>query len=165
MVLFGPLFTNYDTLRAELQDDAAAQDLRHQLAAGTAPEGCQLVDGLLLYNGRVFVPEGSSLWPQMLCDAHEAGHEGAQKALHRLQGSFYNSRAHHLVRDFVQGCVVCQRNKTEHLHLAGLLQPLPVLSHVWSDIAMDFMECFPRVGGKSVILTIVSSPRWLTSWP
>jgi hypothetical protein len=30
-----------------------------------------------------------------------------------------------------------------------------MLSSVWSDIAMDFVEGFPKVGGKSVILTIV----------
>jgi hypothetical protein len=54
-------------------------------------------------------------------------------------------------REYVKGCGVCQRNKTEHLHPAGLLQPLPVPSSVWSDIAMDFVESFPKVGGKSVI--------------
>jgi hypothetical protein len=155
MVLSGPLFTDYDTLRAELQEDAAAQDLHHQLAADTAPVGWQLANGLPLYNDRVFIPESSSLWPQLLHDAHEASHEGAQKTLHRLQASFYNSRAHLLVRDFVWGCAVCQRNKMEHLHPSGLLQPLLVLSRVWTNIAMDFVEGFPRVGGKLVILTIV----------
>jgi len=60
-----------------------------------------------------------------------------------------------LVRDYIKGCSVCQRNKTEHLHPAGLLQPLEVPSSVWADIAMDFVEGFPRMGGKSVILTVV----------
>jgi hypothetical protein len=43
----------------------------------------------------------------------------------------------------------------EHLHPAGLLQPLEVLSVLWVDIAVDFVEGFPRVGGKSVVLTVV----------
>lgn len=71
------------------------------------------------------------------------------------KSSFYNAHLSKFVRDFVLGCSVCQRNKTEHLHPGGLLQPLPVPSNVWSDIAMDFIEGFPKVGAKSVILTVV----------
>jgi hypothetical protein len=59
------------------------------------------------------------------------------------------------VHEYIKGCSVCQRNKTEHLHPAGLLQPLPVPSSVWTGIAIDFVEGFPKVGGKSVILTVV----------
>ena len=44
--------------------------------------------------------------------------------------------------------------KSEHLHPTGLL-PLPVPTTVWGDIGMDFIEALPRVGGKSVILTVV----------
>jgi hypothetical protein len=51
--------------------------------------------------------------------------------------------------------VTCQRNKTEKLQPAGLLQPLDVPSQVWVDISMDFIEGLPKVGGKSVILTVV----------
>ncbi|KAK1630185.1 hypothetical protein QYE76_004500 [Lolium multiflorum] len=36
----------------------------------------------------------------------------------------------------------------------GLLQP-DVPSQVWADISMDFIEGLPKVGGKSVILTVV----------
>jgi hypothetical protein len=51
--------------------------------------------------------------------------------------------------------VICQRNKTEHLHPAGLLQPLEVPSSVWAHVSMDFVEGLPRVNGKSVVLTVV----------
>jgi hypothetical protein len=51
--------------------------------------------------------------------------------------------------------LVCQNNKIEHLHLASLLQPIPVPSQIWSDIAMDFIKGFMKVGGNSVILTMV----------
>jgi hypothetical protein len=59
------------------------------------------------------------------------------------------------MRDFIRGCSVCQHHKTAHLHPAGLLQPLDVPTVVWQDIAMDFVEGFPKVGSNAVILTVV----------
>lgn len=81
------------------------------------------------------------------------------KALRRLHLGFghLSSTAiaylHRYVRDYIRSFLICQKNKTEHF--AGLLQPLPVPDNIWSDITMDFVEGFPRVGGKSVVLTIV----------
>jgi hypothetical protein len=73
------------------------------------------------------------------------GHdEGAQKILHRLRKDFSMPSVHGIIQDFVRACTTCQRNKTKHLHPAGLLQLFDVLSVVWSD-AMDFIESFPKV--------------------
>jgi hypothetical protein len=126
-----------------------------QLADGTASPGWTTTDGLLRFKGKVFIPEASSLCSVLLAQAHESGHEGVQKTVHRWRTSFYSPKALHRVREFVRNCAVCQRNKTQHLHLAGLLQPLPIPSMVWADISMDFIEGFPKVGGKSVVLTVV----------
>jgi hypothetical protein len=62
------------------------------------------------------------------------------------------------VRDYVRACAVCQHNKTEAFHLAGLLQPLDVPSQVWSDISLDFVEGLPKVNGRA------SSSRWSTAF-
>ena len=78
-----------------------------------------------------------------------------QKTLHRLRADFYIPGDRALVRDWVRSCQTCQRNKTETLRPVGLLQPLEVPSQVWADISMDFIEGLPKVGGKSVILTVV----------
>jgi hypothetical protein len=59
------------------------------------------------------------------------------------------------VRDFMRACTTCQRNKTDQLQSASLLQPLPVPSTVWVDIGIDFIEGLPKVNGHSVILTVV----------
>lgn len=91
----------------------------------------------------------------MSADAHAAGHEGVEKTVHRLRAEFYNPHLLKKVRKYVRGCAVCQRNKSEHLHPAGLLQPVTVLSEIWSDTTMDFIEGFTKVGGKSVILIVV----------
>jgi hypothetical protein len=60
-----------------------------------------------------------------------------------------------VVQDYVRECPTCQRHKSEHLHPAGLLLPLPIPQGVWTDVALDFVEALPRVRGKSVILTVV----------
>ena len=64
-----------------------------------------------------------------------------------------NARA--TVQDFVCSSVVCQWNKVEHLQPIRLLESLPVPLAVWQDVSMDFIEALPKVGVKSVILTVV----------
>jgi len=144
-----PSFTLYDDFRKEAESLPEIITAKELIANGKSTAAWSIVDGLVLHNGHVFVPSSSSLWPQLLDTAHGVGHEGAQKTLHRLRASFFNPHAARLVRDYIKGCAVCQRNKTEHLHPAGLLQPLEVPSSVWADIAMDFVEGFPRASGKS----------------
>ncbi|KAG8661447.1 hypothetical protein MANES_01G005504v8, partial [Manihot esculenta] len=50
---------------------------------------------------------------------------------------------------------VLPTTKTENLHPAGLLQPLQLLSQVWSDISIDFIEGLPKVNGKFVLFVVV----------
>lgn len=87
--------------------------------------------------------------------AHDDGHVGIQNSLHRLRRDFHLPQARSAFQQYIRACTVCQRKKTEQLHLAGLLQPLAVPSRVWEDISMDFIEALPKVGGKNVILAVV----------
>ena len=68
---------------------------------------------------------------------------------------FYIPGDHALVQYWVWFYSTCQRNKTETLQPASLLQPLEVPSQIWADISMDFIEGLPKVGGKSIVLTMV----------
>ncbi|KAK1649459.1 hypothetical protein QYE76_067264 [Lolium multiflorum] len=72
-----------------------------------------------------------------------------------LRADFYVPGDRAMVQDWVRSCETCQRNKTETLRPADVLQPLDVSSQVLADISMDFIEGLPKVGGKSVILTVV----------
>jgi hypothetical protein len=129
--------------------------LKDELAAGLRGAPWAIVDGLLTYDGRIFVPSASPLLQEILVAVHGDGHEGIQRTLHRLRSDFHFPDMRHVVQEFVQVCSICQRNKSEHLLPAGLLLPLPVPMDVWSDISLDFIEALPRMRGKSVILTVV----------
>lgn len=152
--LSGPSFELYDTLRRELQDDPTLRAFRDSVVAERGAPW-RVEDGLVLRGAQVFVPTSSSLAPTVIELAHSVGHEGIQKTLRRLRQHFVLDHDRRAVEEFVRVCPTCQRNKTDSLHPAGLLQPLEVPSSVWSDIAMDFVEGLPRVNGKSVILTVV----------
>jgi len=153
--LSGPSFALLEEIRNATSTTDAAQHLFQRLQEGTLEAPWRLEDGLFLHGSRIFVPDHGDLRRQVLTLAHSAGHEGVQKTLHLLRAEFYIPSDRALVQDWVRTCKTCQKNKTETLHPAGLLQPLDVPSQIWADISMDFIEGLPKVGGKAVILTVV----------
>ena len=125
-VLSAPTFRLFDDLRQELDTDATLRARCDAVAAGAHGASWTVQEGLIFHDGRVFLPATSPLLDDVLQIAHTGAHEGVQKTLRRLRTQFYVEHDWRVVGDFVRSCSTCQRNKTETLHPAGLLQPLPV---------------------------------------
>jgi hypothetical protein len=123
-------FQLFDDFRKEAASHPDVIKLKQQIEQRTTLPAWSVVDDLVLYKGRIFVPSSSELWPQILTTAHGQGHEGAQKTLQRLRASFFHPHATRRVRDFIKGCSMCQRDKSKHLHPAGLLHPLELPSSI-----------------------------------
>jgi hypothetical protein len=105
-----------------------------EINTGTAGPAWSIVDDVVLFQGRIFLPPSSDYWAPVLEQVHGMDHEGVQKTLQWLRASFFMVHDNKLVREFIKGCYVCRRHKTEHLHPVGLLLPLDVSSSVWTDI-------------------------------
>jgi hypothetical protein len=155
LTISAPRFDYIERLPQAHALDPALVAIRDELAAGTRTAPWGLVDGLVTYDGRLYIPPTSPLLLEIVAAVHGDGHEGMQRTLHRLRRDFHFPDMRRVVQDFVRACPTCQRFKTEHLQPAGLLLPLPVPTGVWTDIGLDFIEALPRVKGKSVILTVV----------
>jgi hypothetical protein len=155
MALSEITFPIFDQIRAEIATNEEAGQLISSIQAGQLSQAWTFQDGLILYNRRVHIPSTSPIWYQVLEAIHNSTHEGFEKTLHHFHLTFHTAKAKQKVHQFVSECSVCQRNKTEHLHPAGLLQPLPVPEQIWEDISMNFIEALQKVGSKSVILTVV----------
>jgi hypothetical protein len=145
----------FDDIRVELLTNPELHTLYEEVAAGTRSELWAITNGLINVAGHIYLSLSSPCVQQVLAAVHRVGHEDIEKTLHQLWHDFHLPGAHTVVRDFVRACVVCQRNKGEQLHPGDLLQPLDTPLVVWAGIAMDFIEGFPWVNDKSVILTVV----------
>jgi len=60
------------------------------------------------------------------------------------------------IRNYVLCCSTCQQAKVETRVPAGLLHPLPIPSHVWEDICMDFIKAMPPTQGYSMIMVVIN---------
>nr|GEU29434.1 putative mitochondrial protein [Tanacetum cinerariifolium] len=71
------------------------------------------------------------------------GHSGVHATFKRLGDFFYWKGTRKMVKEAVRTCDVCQRNKADLSSYHGLLQPLPILTQVWKDISIDFIDSLP----------------------
>ena len=155
LAISAPRFNYIERLRQVQDTDPALVAIRDEITAGTRAAPWSLIDGMVAYDSHLYVPSASPILSEIMTAVHEDGHEAVQRTVHRLRRDFHFPNMRRMVQDYVQACSTCQRYKSEHLHPAGLLMPLPVPKAVWTDIGLDFVEALPRVGGKSVILTVV----------
>jgi hypothetical protein len=146
-------------LQASYQHDPQTSSILEALQNGlSAPPGYSLQQGLLLYKGRLWIVKGSSFQFQLLDYIHanpSFGHSGFHKTVHRAKRDFYWKGMRKDIKKLVRECDICQVNKPETIHPAGLLQPLPIPSRPWADISMDFIEGLPPSHGSTVILVVV----------
>nr|GEV90182.1 hypothetical protein [Tanacetum cinerariifolium] len=83
------------------------------------------------------------------------GHSRVHVTAKKLADVFFWKGLNKMVKFFVKECNVCQRYKPDLSAYPGLIQPLPIPTHVWSEISIDFIESLPKSQRKSIILVVV----------
>ncbi|KAB2607777.1 S ribonuclease [Pyrus ussuriensis x Pyrus communis] len=104
-------------------------------------------DGMLMQEGRMFVPNNLDLKKEILDEAHisaYAMHPGATKMYHTIRPFYYWPGMKREIAEYVSRCTVCQQVKAERKKPFGLLQPLPIPEWKWENITMDFVYKLPR---------------------
>lgn len=99
---------------------------------------------MLKYKGRMVIQKHSYLVPILLQAYHDSpvgGHSGDSKTYQRIAQEWYWPGMRKAISLYVQA--------------AGLLQPLSILTQVWEDISMDFIEGLPKSKGYDSILVVV----------
>lgn len=58
------------------------------------------------------------------------------------------------INEFVKTCMVCQQVKSDHTHLAGFQQPLPIPQQIWDDLSIESIMGLLLSKGYSVIFVV-----------
>jgi hypothetical protein len=117
-----------------------------------------ILDGLLFFKGKLFIPPNSPLKQALLEEFHSStigGHSGIHRTFGRLQENVYWHGMRSDVTEFVKSCATCQQVKPSNHSPYGLLHPLPVPERVWEDISLDFIVGLPSFQTHTVILVVV----------
>jgi hypothetical protein len=86
----GPGFDFVDRLRQVHTTESALVALKEELTAGQRPGSWLLLDGLLTFNGHLYIPPMSPLLHELISTMHNDGHEGIQRTLHHLCCNFHS---------------------------------------------------------------------------
>lgn len=163
--------TEINTLGSGLMDVLGDYDLREAIKVAQkgdegarsqieAPsEGFSVEDGgLLLKDGRVYVPEDGRLKLRILEECHDrqtAGHLGQEKTLEKVGRDYFWPTMRAFVNEYVRTCDTCARNKTPRHRRHGQLQPLRIPDGPWQSVSIDYIVQLPPSQGSDAIVVAV----------
>eukprot|EP00253_Pinus_taeda_P020519 PITA_20519 len=154
--------TLLERIKTTADQDAVYQQIKQQvqqLSGKEIQQGYELDDVEMLYfNKKLYVPNEDSLKKLILDEfhiSHYTGHPGYQKMVTALRKEYYWPKMKKEVAEYLARCLECQQIKAEHLHPAGLLQPLPIPEWKWETISMDFITGLPRTKKNNDSIMVV----------
>ncbi|TYK29816.1 pol protein [Cucumis melo var. makuwa] len=137
-----------DLERAEIAlNDPYLVEKRLLVEAGKSEDFSTSSDGGLSFDGRLCVPEDSTVKIELLTEAHSSPftmHPRSTKMYQDLRRAYWWRNMKREVTDFVSICLVCQQVKAPRQKPAGLLQPLGVPEWKWESVSMDFITELPK---------------------
>ena len=114
-------------------------------------------DGLMLKEGKVYMPKDKELRAEIIQLHHNTpvgGHGGQWKTVELVTRNFWWPRVTVEVKQYVEGCDLCQRNKNRTEPPAGKLMPNEAPDKPWVHIMADFIVKLPLSRGYDFILVV-----------
>jgi hypothetical protein len=144
-------------------DDGIAEALRTLQVKGPKKlskglEEWNTEDGLILWNGKVYVPKDEELRRDIVKIHHDttaAGHPGRWKTFELLSRNYWWPGISRFVERYVSGCDTCNRSKNFPRKPVGPLQPNAVPNRPWEIVSTDFITHLPLSNGYDTICVVV----------
>jgi len=142
----------------EIQDIKRNLDQGRKEMKGIALGLCQWKDGLLWYQGKIWIPKNEGIGTALIAKHHEppqAGHGRRAKTTELISRRYYWPKIREDIKRFIENCDTCQRTKVVRHAPYGLLQSNKAPDRRWKSIAMDFITDLPKSEGYDTILVVI----------
>jgi len=119
---------------------------------------CQWKDGLLWYQGKIWIPKNEGIRTTLIAKHHEppqAGHGGKAKTTVLISRRYYWPKIREDIKRFIKNCDTCQRTKVVRHAPYRLLQSTEAPDRPCKSIAMDFITDLPKSEGYDTILVVI----------
>ena len=141
-----PYKASIDGMRLRLQELQDEDEQVRKLRADQqlSQQGWDDIDGVLHHQSLSYVPE--IIRTELINRHHDdllVGHFGIKKTRELIAQKYYWSTLRRDVEDYIRGCNVCLASKADWHKPNGDLQSLPIPTHRWKDLSMDFVTGLP----------------------
>ncbi|QRW15631.1 Retrotransposable element Tf2 protein [Rhizoctonia solani] len=147
-----------DLIGEAIYKDERLKEILYKLQNKDKVVDWELKEGLLWYQGKIFVPRDDTIRNLILESRHDAlaaGHPGQTRTLELISRSYYWPLLKKFVNSYVSHCKTCIRSKPTNQVPVGLLKPLQIPERPWEDIAYDMIVGLPISEGFNAILTVI----------
>src|SRR5258706_229592 len=126
-------------------------------------------EGVVLYRGRVYIPDNPQLHHDLVHVHHGAtvtGHPRQWKMLELVSWNYWWPGLSRYVTKFIMGCDACNWTKTFPTQKVGKLIPNKVPDQHWQVISIDMIGELPDSKGHNAILVVVDClSKWIHTIP
>jgi len=136
---------------------SSLQALRKQ-ALSDNPGKFSMESDLLLYDGRLLVPDVDHLRTLMIREVHDrvtTAHPSAKKTIQLLSSQYWWHGITSTVKQYCRNCHACRRIQVPRDKKPGFLHPLPVPSRPWEHITVDYCEFNKDKHGFNNVLVFI----------
>src|SRR5260221_5920376 len=127
------------------------------------------MEGVVLYRGRVYIPDNPQLCHDLVHAHHSTvviGHPGHWKMLELVSQNYWWPGLSRYVAKFIAGCDTCNRTKTFLTQKVGKLIPNKVPAQCWQVITVDMIRELPDSKGYNAALVVVDClSKWIHTIP
>ena len=114
-------------------------------------------EGLILYKGKIYVPNDTDIRREIVRLHHDlphAGHTGTFKTIELVSRNYWWPGMTTYIKKYVETCDRCLRKKNFNRKPPGPMQTIPTDNRPWGTVTNDFIVQLPQSKGKDAIWVV-----------